>query len=1037
MSNTVLDSNNSSTTTTTKPRTTRNSTGRVTRSQLEEQQKLKALYAESLSIENSDPTTTTRRVTRSKVIIAKENISENNNHRARNSNSMPPILMDSNKGEEDNNNNEGSSVDATNNNEAEVLKKLAVTPSPKPAPTHATTPKDSSSSSSSPPPLPPPKPGPPKETHEQLALRRSHHPLNGITEPGPNDCLFGRGGGTNHHPGNKHYRKMVEDKKSKYLHSKRLDKPLVAMEIIHEWRSLDPPGRFLKQDDRTKLWNDVGDKKAREKTSQALREKTPVKAREGEEVVHAGDGIRGDPQRTARFEPGITSPTGRNVKRLNLARDHSLGETFVGSNEISLEGFSWDDADKPVVRNADAHVEVRGGAGRGAAGGGGGQPQLPQPTTYPPHYQHAEHPPPPPHYYPNGEHHHQHPPHQQYGYHARENSLSNNPLSDANVSRPAPPNAFTDPAAAAAAASYYGHHYPPGYAHPPPPPGGPHGHHPPPPYHAHHYGSPPPPPPNHHHPQHGQYSYPQPPPPPQRSREHSLQSNPLKGASTTQPARDTFNDEESHASSSYDGHRPPPLPSPTYDSRGGQQQQQPPPPPLPPPYYGYAPSPTQHGAPSPQQHGSPYGSSWPAPPGTGNSPHPSPQFSYHPGSNPSAFGRYDSGTTNNSAGGARSNSLRSLGSSVDAFYDRRDSSSAGDSGRYPSSSSATASAAENPSAAGTFQDYSKIAELIRDSSDKSSVVMVERSNSYDERKESGYEDGIQRSKSLPYEDSGGAKENAIQQEGGAAKLSDASGNGVRKPSLIRKLSGGAMHLATPPPPPNGILRPEPANPQTVTIHRPEPVKRDTSNQPETLETKRSIKRVVLSRDQSAVARRLKEEQYASHQAQLVAGGATSAGNRPPPLGARVSSRLSKSELLDRKLSVEINKLGLEDINDNNRPHGMMGRMTTEDVLASLIDDDDIFSGGSLGGSPSPTLLGVPPPLIVADGSSPPQQLGEGDRSTTIDAIAMDIANGNNNPTENSDWDGTLDLIDETAPSASGGNVGINADIAEKWLKGET
>lgn len=83
-------------------------------------------------------------------------------------------------------------------------------------------------------------------------------------------------GGTNHHSGNKRYRKMVEDRKIDYVNSKRLDKPLVALDIIRVWRNQDPPGRFLKMDEKTKKWNDVGDKKAREKTSQALREKAPL-----------------------------------------------------------------------------------------------------------------------------------------------------------------------------------------------------------------------------------------------------------------------------------------------------------------------------------------------------------------------------------------------------------------------------------------------------------------------------------------------------------------------------------------------------------------------------------------------------------------------------------------------------------------------------------------------------------------------------------------------------------------------------------------
>lgn len=97
----------------------------------------------------------------------------------------------------------------------------------------------------------------------------------GIKDPHANDVLYGRGGGTNHHPGNKRYRQMVEDRKVEYVACKRLDKPLVALGIIREWRGQKPPGRFLKMDDNTGLWNDVGDKKAREKTSQALREKAP------------------------------------------------------------------------------------------------------------------------------------------------------------------------------------------------------------------------------------------------------------------------------------------------------------------------------------------------------------------------------------------------------------------------------------------------------------------------------------------------------------------------------------------------------------------------------------------------------------------------------------------------------------------------------------------------------------------------------------------------------------------------------------------
>lgn len=117
----------------------------------------------------------------------------------------------------------------------------------------------------------------------ELKKKYADWPLRNIKEPHENDVMYGRGGGTNHHPGNKRYRKMVEDRKLEYVNCKRLDKPLVALDIIRTWRGQLPPGRFLKIDDKTGMWHDVGDKKAREKTSQALREKAPMIRKKQEE----------------------------------------------------------------------------------------------------------------------------------------------------------------------------------------------------------------------------------------------------------------------------------------------------------------------------------------------------------------------------------------------------------------------------------------------------------------------------------------------------------------------------------------------------------------------------------------------------------------------------------------------------------------------------------------------------------------------------------------------------------------------------------
>jgi hypothetical protein len=101
-----------------------------------------------------------------------------------------------------------------------------------------------------------------------------------VKTPHAHDVLCGRGGGTNNHPGNEHFRDQVNARKVAYLHSSKRKKPLVSRSIVDTIRSMDPPGRFLLKDEASGTWHDIGDQKAREKTSQALREGAPVIRRE-------------------------------------------------------------------------------------------------------------------------------------------------------------------------------------------------------------------------------------------------------------------------------------------------------------------------------------------------------------------------------------------------------------------------------------------------------------------------------------------------------------------------------------------------------------------------------------------------------------------------------------------------------------------------------------------------------------------------------------------------------------------------------------
>jgi hypothetical protein len=122
------------------------------------------------------------------------------------------------------------------------------------------------------------------------------------TKPGKHDVVLGRGGGTferpnpnfrvisafihvrffvhagpNKHAGNVAFRKLVSIHKMQYMAASKVDKPKVARKVVLKWKQLSPPGRFLarlegKGSTKCSHWYEVDDKKAREKTSQCLRE---------------------------------------------------------------------------------------------------------------------------------------------------------------------------------------------------------------------------------------------------------------------------------------------------------------------------------------------------------------------------------------------------------------------------------------------------------------------------------------------------------------------------------------------------------------------------------------------------------------------------------------------------------------------------------------------------------------------------------------------------------------------------------------------
>ncbi|GAX18899.1 hypothetical protein FisN_8Hh117 [Fistulifera solaris] len=117
--------------------------------------------------------------------------------------------------------------------------------------------------------------GPPPTIHNHrrpLAVIPPRY-MGPVTRLNKNDVISGRGGRINAHVGNVQFREIVAQRRDDYrAHStKKLEKAHIAAEIVYLIRSMDPPGRFLKEDPDGS-WYDIGDEKAIKKVGQALRE---------------------------------------------------------------------------------------------------------------------------------------------------------------------------------------------------------------------------------------------------------------------------------------------------------------------------------------------------------------------------------------------------------------------------------------------------------------------------------------------------------------------------------------------------------------------------------------------------------------------------------------------------------------------------------------------------------------------------------------------------------------------------------------------
>mmetsp|Transcript_4160 Transcript_4160/g.5967 ORF Transcript_4160/g.5967 Transcript_4160/m.5967 type:complete len:801 (+) Transcript_4160:100-2502(+) len=163
-----------------------------------------------------------------------------------------------------------------------------------------------------------------------------------------NDILCGRGGMTNHHKGNKRFRDIVALHRPDYVRANKVNKPAVARMIIKAIRSGDSPGRFLKKDEKTGKWFDIGDRRAAEKASQALREKTPEERSK----------LRQDQQLSDNTKPASSAAS---KGKLDPTKENNIMESAGVSEEMGLEqdkvSLSKDDGDGDYVMNVEK-VEI-------------------------------------------------------------------------------------------------------------------------------------------------------------------------------------------------------------------------------------------------------------------------------------------------------------------------------------------------------------------------------------------------------------------------------------------------------------------------------------------------------------------------------------------------------------------------------------------------------------------------------------------------------------------------------------------------------
>jgi len=95
-----------------------------------------------------------------------------------------------------------------------------------------------------------------------------------INEIEKNDVIAERGNGANTHAGNRYFVELVSERTEAYRSAgNNKERRKLAREVYEEFKSLNPPGRFLKRDAAAHSWYEMSDRDVFKKIRQCFRDR--------------------------------------------------------------------------------------------------------------------------------------------------------------------------------------------------------------------------------------------------------------------------------------------------------------------------------------------------------------------------------------------------------------------------------------------------------------------------------------------------------------------------------------------------------------------------------------------------------------------------------------------------------------------------------------------------------------------------------------------------------------------------------------------